>query len=40
MAIRLGVSEKAVEKHIRKLRELEIIGRVGPTMGGHWEFLQ
>jgi ATP-dependent DNA helicase RecG len=40
MAMNLGVTESAVEKQIRKLREQEIIGRIGPAKGGHWEILK
>jgi hypothetical protein len=25
---------------VRQLRENEIIGRVGPAKGGHWEILE
>ena len=39
IASHLGISERAVEKQIRILRELEIIGRIGPAKGGHWEIL-
>jgi ATP-dependent DNA helicase RecG len=40
MALSLGVTERAVEKQIRNLREQEIIGRIGPANGGHWEVLE
>ena len=40
IAIRLRVMESAVEKQIRNLREQEIIGRIGPAKGGHWEILE
>jgi predicted HTH transcriptional regulator len=40
MASRLGITESAIEKQVRKLREQEIIGRVGPAKGGHWEVLE
>ena len=40
MAASLGVTERAIEKQVRKLREQEIIGRVGPAKGGHWEVLK
>ena len=36
----LNVSEKAIEKHIKKLREIGIIRRVGPDKGGHWEVIK
>jgi len=40
IASHLGVSERAIEKQIRILRELEIIARMGPAKGGHWEVLE
>lgn len=40
MAVSLGVTVSAVEKQVRKLREQEIIGRIGPAKGGHWEVLK
>ena len=33
----LQISTKAIEKHIKNLREDGIIHRVGPDNGGHWE---
>ena len=33
----LQISTKAVEKHIKNLKEDGIIRRVGPDKGGHWE---
>ena len=33
----LKISPKAIEKHIKNLREDGIIRRVGPDKGGHWE---
>ena len=33
----LHISTKAVEKHIKNLREEGMIRRVGPDKGGHWE---
>ena len=33
----LQISTKAIEKHIKNLREEGIIRRVGPDKGGHWE---
>jgi len=37
MADRLGLTPRAVEKQIAKLREAGRIRRVGPDKGGHWE---
>ena len=39
MAASLGITDSAVEKQVRQLREQEIIGRAEPTKGGHWEVL-
>ena len=36
----LGMSTSGIEKQIRKLRDDEIIGRIGPAKGGHWEVLE
>jgi len=33
----LGISQRAVEKQIAKLREEGRIRRIGPAKGGHWE---
>jgi ATP-dependent DNA helicase RecG len=35
----LQISTKAIEKHIKNLREEGIIRRVGPDNGGHWEIV-
>jgi len=39
MAETLGISERAIEKNLRNLREQNLIARVGPAKGGHWEIL-
>ena len=36
----LGISSRAVEKQIAKLREQGRLRRVGPDKGGHWEVLK
>ncbi len=33
----IGLSSRAVEKHIMKLKEKGILKRVGPAKGGHWK---
>jgi ATP-dependent DNA helicase RecG len=33
----LGISSRAIKKHIKSLREQGIIKRVGHDFGGHWE---
>ena len=40
IAERLGITMRAVEKQIAKLRTKEIIKRVGPNKGGHWEIIE
>ncbi len=35
--MKLGLSEIAVKKNLRKLKDLGRIRRVGPDRGGHWE---
>lgn len=39
LAESLKISVKAVEKHIKNLREQGVIRRVGPDKGGHWEII-
>ena len=39
IAMRLGVSSRAVQKRIRVMRENGIIRRVGPDKGGSWEII-
>lgn len=34
---KIGISSRAVEKQLAKLKEKGIIERVGPDKGGHWE---
>ena len=40
IAVKLRRTERTVERLVRELREQEIIGRVGPAKGGHWEVLK
>ncbi len=37
LSAKLGLSEIAVKKNLRKLKDLGRICRVGPDRGGHWE---
>ena len=39
IAMKLGVSSRAIEKRLKVLREKGIIRRVGPDKGGHWEVI-
>lgn len=40
LASELGISTTAIEKHIKKLKEQNIIQRIGSAKGGHWEILK
>jgi ATP-dependent DNA helicase RecG len=40
MAERLNRSVSAIEKQMRQLRDNEIVARIGPDKGGHWEVLE
>ncbi|MDP2286895.1 MAG: winged helix-turn-helix transcriptional regulator [Pseudohongiella sp.] len=39
LAASLGKSQSAVERAIRKLREVGRLKRIGPDKGGHWQVL-
>jgi ATP-dependent DNA helicase RecG len=39
LAQRIGISPRAVEKQIAKLRKEGRLRRIGPARGGHWEVL-
>ena len=36
LASKVGISAKAVEKHLANLKADGIIKRIGPAKGGHW----
>ncbi len=36
----IGISTTAIEKHIKALKEQNIIKRIGAAKGGHWEILK
>jgi len=40
IAMKLGMSSRAVEKRIKTMRENDIIRRVGPDRGGYWEIVK
>jgi len=40
IAEKLARSERAIELQINQLKEDLMIGRVGPSKGGHWEVLR
>lgn len=37
MAGRIGISPKAVEKHLANLKAAGLLSRIGSDRGGHWE---
>ena len=37
LAQMLGITSRAVEKHLSRLKEKGIIKRIGPDFGGHWK---
>ena len=39
IALAIGISERAVEKHIANLRRSNVLRRIGPARGGKWEVL-
>ncbi len=36
----IGISSKAVEKHLANLKSAGLIQRIGPDKGGHWQVLK
>jgi ATP-dependent DNA helicase RecG len=34
-----GLSVRGIEWNLKKLKEMSIIKRIGPTKGGHWEII-
>lgn len=40
IAMKLGLSSRAIEKRIKTMRENSIIRRVGPDRGGYWEIIE
>jgi len=39
IALKIGISPRAVEKQIAKLKKSGRLRRIGPAKGGHWEVL-
>ena len=37
LAQMIGISPRAVEKHLAKLKQKGILKRIGPAKGGYWE---
>ena len=40
LAGRIGITPKAVEKNIAKLKVEGILKRAGPDKGGHWQVIE
>jgi predicted HTH transcriptional regulator len=40
LSSKLGISTTAIEKHIKTLKEQNIIQRIGSAKGGHWEIIK
>ena len=40
LAERIGITPKAVEKHIARLKADGVIKRIGPDKGGHWQVIK
>jgi len=40
LSSKLGISTRAIEKQLDKLKQKGMIRRVGPAKGGHWEVLE
>ena len=36
----LGISSSAIQRHIKILKEMVKIRRVGPDKGGYWEIIE
>jgi len=36
---KIGITSRAVEKSIAKLKEGGVLKRIGPDKGGHWEVI-
>lgn len=39
LAARIGITPKAVEKQIARLKADGLIERIGPDKGGHWQVI-
>jgi predicted HTH transcriptional regulator len=37
LAVKIGISAKAIEKHLANLKASGIIERIGPAKGGYWK---
>jgi len=39
LATQTAVSDRSIERNIRKLRDKGLLHRIGPDKGGYWEVL-
>ena len=37
LAVKIGISAKAIEKHLANLKAAGIIEHIGPAKGGYWK---
>ncbi len=40
LARQVGISSRKIEQNIARLKELQLLKRIGPARGGHWEVLK
>jgi DeoR/GlpR family transcriptional regulator of sugar metabolism len=40
LASRIGVTERSIERNIKKMQEQVVLRHVGPAKGGYWEIIQ
>lgn len=40
LAKRIGITPKAVEKHIARMKAEGILKRIGPDKGGYWQIME
>lgn len=40
LAERIGITPKAVEKHIARMKAEGILKRIGPDIGGYWQIME
>ena len=36
----IGVTERSIERNIRKLQDQGLLRRIGPAKGGYWEVIE
>ena len=40
LAQQVGISSRKIEQNIARLKELQLLQRIGPAKGSHWEVLK